>query len=223
MPQSPSPWEPRSSSGATLERSRCRGQLGADPDPGGAGRTGQATDLADRRGTVPESAAGRNWGTSSPVPAWSSCGAVTLGVSGFTGLLLIDRVRRRPHPRRWPAGRPGPRPLAAERSPRRVLGAADRRARVVQPPSRALRVAAERPGRPGGVAGGGSTSLAKVPLTLFGVWFALSIWIEALFGIASPLTGGRGITGFGLLGRAVERARQRRTASRVRDPRRPCS
>ena len=43
--------------------------------------------------------------------------------------------------------------------------------------------------------------VGKVPLTIFGVWFALSIWIEAVFGIASPLTGGRGVTGFGLLGR----------------------
>ena len=32
--------------------------------------------------------------------------------------------------------------------------------------------------------------VAKVPLTIFGVWFALSIWVEALFGVASPLTGG---------------------------------
>ena len=43
---------------------------------------------------------------------------------------------------------------------------------------------------------------AKVPLTLFGVWFALSIWVEAFFGIASLLFGGQGAHGFGLLGRA---------------------
>jgi signal transduction histidine kinase len=35
--------------------------------------------------------------------------------------------------------------------------------------------------------------LAKVPLTIFGVWFALSVWIEALFGIASPVTGVTGL------------------------------
>ena len=45
--------------------------------------------------------------------------------------------------------------------------------------------------------------LAKVPLTLFGIWFALSVWIEAIVDIASPLTGGHGLTGFGLLSRAV--------------------
>jgi signal transduction histidine kinase len=42
---------------------------------------------------------------------------------------------------------------------------------------------------------------AKVPLTFFGVWFALSVWIEAFFGITSPLTGGGGAMRFGLLGR----------------------
>jgi signal transduction histidine kinase len=42
---------------------------------------------------------------------------------------------------------------------------------------------------------------AKVPLTVFGVWFALSIWIEALFAIASPLTGGSGAGRFGPFGR----------------------
>jgi signal transduction histidine kinase len=41
---------------------------------------------------------------------------------------------------------------------------------------------------------------AKVPLTLFGVWFALSVWLEALFGILSPVTGGHGLGRFGLLG-----------------------
>ena len=39
--------------------------------------------------------------------------------------------------------------------------------------------------------------VAKVPLTIFGVWFALSIWLEALFGIVSPLTGHTGSAGFG--------------------------
>jgi signal transduction histidine kinase len=39
--------------------------------------------------------------------------------------------------------------------------------------------------------------VAKVPLTLFGVWFALGIWLEALFGIVSPLTGHSGSAGFG--------------------------
>jgi signal transduction histidine kinase len=41
---------------------------------------------------------------------------------------------------------------------------------------------------------------AKVPLTIFGVWFALSVWIEALFGMASPLIGGTGTVSFGLFG-----------------------
>jgi signal transduction histidine kinase len=43
--------------------------------------------------------------------------------------------------------------------------------------------------------------VAKVPLTIFGVWFALSIWVEALFGIASPLNGGIGAARFGAFGR----------------------
>ncbi|HVX21904.1 MAG TPA: sensor domain-containing protein [Acidimicrobiales bacterium] len=42
--------------------------------------------------------------------------------------------------------------------------------------------------------------VAKVPLTVFGVWFALSVWLEALFGIVSPFTGGRGLGRFGFLG-----------------------
>ena len=46
-------------------------------------------------------------------------------------------------------------------------------------------------------------TVAKVPLTIFGVWFALSIWLEALFGIASPLTGGTGPVKFGVLGRVL--------------------
>jgi signal transduction histidine kinase len=45
--------------------------------------------------------------------------------------------------------------------------------------------------------------VAKVPLTIFGVWFALSIWIEAFWAISSPLTGGTGSAGFGVFGRAL--------------------
>ncbi len=44
---------------------------------------------------------------------------------------------------------------------------------------------------------------AKVPLTLFGVWFALSLWVEAILGIASPILGDEGTIRFGLLGRAA--------------------
>jgi signal transduction histidine kinase len=46
--------------------------------------------------------------------------------------------------------------------------------------------------------------LVKVPLTIFGVWFALSIWIGALFDIASPLTGGTGSVRFGAFGRLLD-------------------
>lgn len=45
----------------------------------------------------------------------------------------------------------------------------------------------------------------KVPLTFFGVWFALSLWIEAALGIASPFLGDGGTTRFGLIGHAVGR------------------
>jgi signal transduction histidine kinase len=43
--------------------------------------------------------------------------------------------------------------------------------------------------------------IAKVPLTVFGVWFALSVWVEALSGIASPLIGGDAPARFGLFAR----------------------
>jgi signal transduction histidine kinase len=45
--------------------------------------------------------------------------------------------------------------------------------------------------------------VAKVPLTVFGVWFALSIWLEALTAIASPLSGGTGVARFGPVGRSI--------------------
>jgi signal transduction histidine kinase len=45
--------------------------------------------------------------------------------------------------------------------------------------------------------------VAKVPLTVFGVWFGLSVWLEAILDIASPFTGGSGLGRFGLLGRLV--------------------
>ena len=45
--------------------------------------------------------------------------------------------------------------------------------------------------------------VAKVPLTVFGVWFALSIWVEALLDVASPLTGATGTARFGPFARIV--------------------
>jgi signal transduction histidine kinase len=45
--------------------------------------------------------------------------------------------------------------------------------------------------------------VAKVPFTIFGVWFALSVWGEALLDIASPLTGGSGPARFGAFGRLL--------------------
>ena len=45
--------------------------------------------------------------------------------------------------------------------------------------------------------------VTKVPLTIFGVWFALAVWVEALSAIASPFTGDPGLGRFGLLGRFV--------------------
>jgi signal transduction histidine kinase len=44
---------------------------------------------------------------------------------------------------------------------------------------------------------------AKVPLTIFGVWFALSVWVEALAGVASPLTGRAATDSFGVVGRIL--------------------
>ena len=46
--------------------------------------------------------------------------------------------------------------------------------------------------------------VAKLPLTAFGVWFALSVWLEALSGIASPLLGGGAQARFGLFGRPFD-------------------
>ena len=43
--------------------------------------------------------------------------------------------------------------------------------------------------------------VAKVPFTIFGVWFALSVWFESLLALASPFTGQTGIDRFGLFGR----------------------
>ena len=40
---------------------------------------------------------------------------------------------------------------------------------------------------------------AKLPLTVLGVWFALSLWVEALLDVSSPLTGGTGQARFGPL------------------------
>jgi len=42
---------------------------------------------------------------------------------------------------------------------------------------------------------------AKVPFTIFGVWFALSVWVEAFYGISSLLTGGNGSDRFGAFSR----------------------
>lgn len=41
--------------------------------------------------------------------------------------------------------------------------------------------------------------VGRVPLTIFGVWFALSVWLAALSGIISPLTGGASMVSFGIL------------------------
>jgi signal transduction histidine kinase len=46
--------------------------------------------------------------------------------------------------------------------------------------------------------------VAKLPLTFFGVWFALSVWLEALLGIASPLFGGGARARFGPFGRLFD-------------------
>lgn len=43
--------------------------------------------------------------------------------------------------------------------------------------------------------------VAKMPLTLFGVWFAFGVWIEAIVDTTSPLTGSSGAFSFGVFGR----------------------
>jgi signal transduction histidine kinase len=41
-------------------------------------------------------------------------------------------------------------------------------------------------------------TLLKIPLLLFGIWFGISLWVEALVGLTAPLTGAS-INGFGVL------------------------
>jgi hypothetical protein len=43
--------------------------------------------------------------------------------------------------------------------------------------------------------------LAKLPLGVLGVWFALSIWAQAVVSLMTPLIGGSGPSYFGILGR----------------------
>ena len=62
--------------------------------------------------------------------------------------------------------------------------------------------------------------VAKVPLTVFGVWFALSVWVEALLGIASPLFGGGAPTRFGAFGRLFDPGYNGGSAPGFGDPRR---
>jgi signal transduction histidine kinase len=47
-------------------------------------------------------------------------------------------------------------------------------------------------------------TVLKVPVVLLGVWFGLSVWVESLFCLLYPFSGGRGgVNGFGVLGRSV--------------------
>ncbi|MGD0811349.1 MAG: sensor domain-containing protein [Acidimicrobiales bacterium] len=45
---------------------------------------------------------------------------------------------------------------------------------------------------------------AKLPLSVFGVWFALSVWLEAFLGITSPLFGNGAPTRFGAFSRLFD-------------------
>jgi signal transduction histidine kinase len=45
--------------------------------------------------------------------------------------------------------------------------------------------------------------VAKIPLTLFGVWFALSIWIEAISDVLTPLDGGAPLARIGPFAQVV--------------------
>jgi signal transduction histidine kinase len=47
-------------------------------------------------------------------------------------------------------------------------------------------------------------TVLKVPLTIFGVWFALSIWVEAAAALLYPITRGNfSVSGFGLIHRSI--------------------
>ena len=132
-----------------------------------------------------------------------ACAAVfALAALGLRRAGADGRARRRPCPGRRLAGRPGlgrwQRALA-----RRMLGEEIPEPEPVTP----------RPGLFGWLrASFGDWAawravgyfVAKLPLTVFGVWFALSVWVEALSGIASPLSGGGAPARFGLFGRPFD-------------------
>ena len=94
------------------------------------------------------------------------------------------RLRRCPHPRRRPAGRPGARPMAADAGPG-VCWARRSPSPSRSPPARGSSGGCGRLRRRAAWRSVGYF-VARVPLTIFGVWFALSVWLEALFGVASP-------------------------------------
>ena len=179
---------PCSSSGETLERAGHRRRLGADPDPRGAGPAGQAAGPVILREPFQK----RSWAELGYFLASSALavrGGVRPRVLGFAGLVLTVVFVGVLHPGRRPAGSPGASAAGSGRSP------GGRWARRSPSPSRSAR----RPASSGGCGPPWATGppggrwlyfVAKVPLTLFGVWFALSVWLEAFLGIASPFTGG---------------------------------
>ena len=218
MPQSPSPPAPCCSSGETLERGRRRGRLGADPDPGGASRTGQAPGPADRPGAVPEAqlggagvlprqlrpgmCGGARPGCARGSPDWCSRSCLSASLI-LAGGLRAARGSAAGNGR-WRGG------CWARRSPSPSRSA----------PVRGCSGGCGRPSATGPPGGRSGYFVAKVPLTVFGVWFALSVWVEALFGIASPLDRWQPAGEVRPLWPAARPRLQQRVAARVRDPRR---
>ena len=65
--------------------------------------------------------------------------------------------------------------------------------------------------------------VAKVPLTIFGVWFALSVWVEALFSVAVTLDRWHRNGEVRRLRPAARPRLSRRARTRIGNPRRVCS
>ncbi len=164
-------------------------------------RAEQATHLAQLIGREPFHK--RSWaelGYFLASSALACAAAFALSALAVAGSGAHRRVRRHRDSRRRPAGRPRRSAAGSGRSPGGLLGE-----EIPEPEPFSA-----RPGFFGWLrASLGDRAawravgyfVAKVPLTIFGVWFALSVWVEALFGIASPLTGATGTARFGAFGR----------------------
>jgi len=162
------------SSGETAERGWSRGPPGTGPDPPRTGRTGQASARLIGREPFQK----RSWAelgffiASSALAGAAALVLAALGVAGVLlavvlvgTLVLAGGLRAARGFGRWQRG-----------MARVMLGA-----EIPEPERSALAPVCSpgcvHPSGPLRLAGGGYF-IAKVPLTVFGVWFALSVWLR---------------------------------------------